>query len=169
MADWVFIVSRTEPKTYMEIRHVFPDENRDVRVILDRRGRERRRSERAVPTERRYTERRLRDVTWELRSSGWAVVRRDRNQLTPDATRCVEPRCREEGVVGLNGAWLCLTHFDIRFTAIGKTPLDQASSSRADPCGPLAAARDDEGLGVSGSGTPVKDEKAASGRTRRPS
>ena len=65
---------------------------------------------------------RLRDVTWELRSSGWAVVRRERNELTPDATRCVEPRCREEGVVGLNGAWLCLTHFDIRFTAIGKAP-----------------------------------------------
>jgi hypothetical protein len=120
--DLLFIVSRTEPKTYTEIRDVFADDNRDVRVILDRRGRERRRSETAVPTERRYTERRLRDVTWDLRSSGWAVVRRERDPLTPDATRCVEPRCREEGVVGLNGAWLCLTHFDIR-----------ASSSRAAP------------------------------------
>jgi hypothetical protein len=120
--DLLFIVSRTEPKTYTEIRDVFADENRDVRVILDRRGRERRRGETAVPTERRYTERRLRDVTWDLRSSGWAVVRRERDPLTPDASRCVEPGCREEGVVGLNGAWLCLTHFDIR-----------ASSSRAVP------------------------------------
>ncbi len=126
--DLLFIVSRTEPETYTEIRDVFADENRDVRVILDRRGRERRRSETAVRTERRYTERRLRDVTWELRSSGWAVVRRERNPLTPDATRCVEPDCREEGVVGLNGAWLCLTHFDIRFVAM-KPLLGRASSS----------------------------------------
>ncbi len=127
--DLLFIVSRTEPETYTEIRDVFADENRDVRVILDRRGRERRRSETTVRTERRYTERRLRDVTWELRSSGWAVVRRERNPLTADATRCVEPDCREEGVVGLNGAWLCLTHFDIRFVAM-KPLLGRASSSR---------------------------------------
>src|SRR6266699_1131377 len=109
MADLVFIVSRTEPKTYGYIKHVFADENRDVRVILERRGR---------------------DVTGELRSSGWAVVRRGGNPMTPDGTRCVEPGCQEEGVVGLNGAWLCLTHFDIRFAAT-KAPLDQASSSRA--------------------------------------
>jgi hypothetical protein len=31
--------------------------------------------------------------------------------MTPDATRCVGPNCQEEGVVGVNGAWLCLTHF----------------------------------------------------------
>jgi hypothetical protein len=127
--DLLFIVSRTEPKTYTEIRDVFADENRDVRVILDRRGRERRRGETAVPTERRYTERRLRDVTWDLRSSGWAVVRRERGPLTPDATRCVEPGCREEGAVGLNGAWLCLTHFDIRFMASDRTSACRASRS----------------------------------------
>jgi hypothetical protein len=132
MADLVFIVSRTEPKTYGYIKHIFADENRDVRVILDRRGRERRRGQRALPTERRHMERRHRDVTEELQSSGWAVVRRVGNPMTPDATRCVEPGCQEEGVVGLNGAWLCLTHFDIRFAAT-KAPLDQASSSRAAP------------------------------------
>jgi len=49
--------------------------------------------------------------------------------MTPDATRCVESGCPEEGVVGLNGAWLCLMHFDIRFTAM-KAPLHKASSSR---------------------------------------
>jgi len=132
MADLVFIVSRTEPKTYGYIKHVFADENRDVRVILDRRGPERRRGQRPLPTERRHMERRHRDVTEELRSSGWAVVRRGGNPVTPDATRCVEPGCQEEGVVGLNGAWLCLTHFDIRFAAT-KAPLDQATSSRAAP------------------------------------
>ena len=132
MADLVFIVSRTEPKTYGYIKHVFADENRDVRVILDRRGRERLRRLRPLPTERRHMERRHRDVTEELQSSGWAVVRRVGNPMTPDATRCVEPGCQEEGVVGLNGAWLCLTHFDIHFAAT-KAPLDQASSSRAAP------------------------------------
>jgi hypothetical protein len=132
MADLVFIVSRTEPKTYRYIQHVFADECRDVRVILDRRGHERRRSQRPLPTERRHMDRRHRDVTGELQSSGWAVVRRGGNLMTPDAVRCVEPGCREEGVVGLNGAWLCLTHFDIRFTAMRALP-HQASSSRAAP------------------------------------
>jgi len=46
MADLLFIVSRTEPKTYIDIGHVFADEHGDVRVILDRRARERRRSRR---------------------------------------------------------------------------------------------------------------------------
>ncbi len=132
MADLVFIVSRTAPKTYRYIQHVFADESRAVGVILDRRGHERRRSQRPSPTERRHMERRHRDVTGELQSSGWAVVRRVGNPMLPDATRCVEPSCQEEGVVGLNGAWLCLTHFDIRFVAM-KTPLGQTSSSRAAP------------------------------------
>ena len=34
--------------------------------------------------------------------------------MTPDATRCVGPSCQEEGVIGLNGAWLCLTHFQAK-------------------------------------------------------
>ena len=75
-------------------------------------------------------DRRHRDVTWELQSSGWAVVRRGGNLMTPDAARCVESGCQEEGVVGLNGAWLCLTHFDIRFAA-RNTLLAPASSARA--------------------------------------
>src|SRR5207244_13049786 len=75
MADLLFIVSRTEPKTYIDIGHVFADEHGDVRVILDRRARERRRSRRPLSTERRHRERRHRDVTRESRSFGWAVVR----------------------------------------------------------------------------------------------
>jgi hypothetical protein len=76
-------------------------------------------------------ERRQRDVTWKLQLSGWAVVRW-RNPTTPDATPCVEPGCQEEGVVGLNIARLCLTHFDLRFGAM-KASLDQVSSFRAAP------------------------------------
>jgi len=75
-------------------------------------------------------DRRHRDVTWDLQSSGWAVVRRGGKLMTPDAVRCVESGCQEEGVVGLNGAWLCLTHFDIRFTAM-KALLHRASSRTA--------------------------------------
>jgi hypothetical protein len=130
MADLVVIVSRTDPKQNRYLTHEFADESRDV--VLDRRAGERRRSQRPLPTERRHMDRRHRDVTWELQSSGWAVVRRGGNLMTPDAARCVESGCQEEGVVGLNGAWLCLTHFDIRFAA-RKALLAPASSSRAAP------------------------------------
>jgi len=124
MADLVFIVSRTEPKHYLYLKHEFADESSDV--VLDRRAGERRRSQRPLPTERRHMQRRHRDVTWELQSSGWALARRGGNPKTPDATRCVGPNCQEEGVVGLNGAWLCLTHFPAM-----KPLLAEASSSRA--------------------------------------
>jgi len=74
VADLVFIVSRTEPRQYLYLKHVFADESSDV--VLDRRMRERRRSLRAPPIERRHIDRRQRDVTGELQSSGWALVRR---------------------------------------------------------------------------------------------
>jgi len=74
MADLVFIVSRTEPKRYLYLKHEFADESRDM--VLDRRMCERRRSLRPPPMERRHIDRRYRDVTRELQSSGWALVRR---------------------------------------------------------------------------------------------
>ena len=74
MADFVFIVSRTAPRQYFYLKHVYADESRDV--VLDRRGSERRRSPQRPPTERRHVERRHRDITRELQSSGWALVRR---------------------------------------------------------------------------------------------
>ena len=74
MADLVFIVSRTEPKQYFYLKHEFADESRDV--VLDRRLGERRRSLRPPQFERRYVDRRHRDITRELQSSGWALVRR---------------------------------------------------------------------------------------------
>jgi hypothetical protein len=70
MADLVFIVSRTEAKQYFYLKHEFADESRDV--VLDRRLGERRRSLRPPPIERRHIDRRHRDVTRELQSSGWA-------------------------------------------------------------------------------------------------
>ena len=74
VTDLVFIVSRTEPKRYLYLKHEFADESRDV--VLDRRTSERRRSLRAPTIERRHIDRRHRDITRELKSSGWALVRR---------------------------------------------------------------------------------------------
>ena len=75
MPDLVFIVSRSEPKQYMYLKHFWADEGRDV--ILDRRTGERRQSLRPPPVERRHVEwRRQHDITQELRSPGWALVRR---------------------------------------------------------------------------------------------
>ena len=74
MADLVFIVSRTELKQYLYLKHVYADESMDV--VLDRRVSERRGSLRPSRIERRHIDRRQRDVTRELQSSGWALVRR---------------------------------------------------------------------------------------------
>ena len=74
MADLLFIVSRTEPKQYLYLKHVLADES--MEVVLDRRTSERRRSLRPRPVEKRHVNRRQRDVTRELQSSGWALVRR---------------------------------------------------------------------------------------------
>ena len=73
MADSIFIVSRSEPKQYLYLKHFWADEGRDV--VLDRRIGERRRSLRPPPVEKRHIERRRRDITGELQSSGWALVR----------------------------------------------------------------------------------------------
>ena len=133
MAQLLFIVSRAELSAYTFIRHLFSDERRDVTVMLDRRGGERRRSQGSPPTERRHMERRDCDVTSELRSPGWAVVRRVGHPATLDAIRCVEPGCQKEGVVGLNGAWLCLTHFDIRFAAMKASHARPSGASHSQP------------------------------------
>jgi len=76
MADLVFILSRTELKQYLYLKHAWTDERRDVEVLLDRRTGERRRSPRPPLVERRRMERRgHRDIRQELQSSGWALVR----------------------------------------------------------------------------------------------
>ena len=125
MGELIFVVSRTAPQTYLYLKQAFADESR--LVILDRRMGERRQNRRPLSTEKRHWDRRPRDVRAELRSSGWALVRPVRNPMTSNTARCVEPGCQEVGIVGLNGAWLCLTHFDIRFAAM------QAEVGRSSP------------------------------------
>ena len=82
MADLVFIVSRAEPKRYLYLKHQFADESRDV--VLDRRMSERRRSPMRPPRiDRRHIDRRQRDVTRELQSTGWTLVRRPATYTAP--------------------------------------------------------------------------------------
>ena len=85
MADLVFVVSRTEPKQYFYLKHVFADESRDV--VLDRRRGERRRGSFTPPrAERRHIDRRQRDITMELQSTGWSLVRRPTTYRAPPIT-----------------------------------------------------------------------------------
>jgi len=58
----------------MYLKHEYADESHEV--ILDRRGADRRRSQQPPSRERRIVERRRRDITPELRTTGWAVLRR---------------------------------------------------------------------------------------------
>ena len=74
MADLLFIVSRSEPRRYMYLKHEYSDQSNEV--ILDRREGDRRRSQEPPSRERRIVERRRRDITPELRTTGWAVLRR---------------------------------------------------------------------------------------------
>ena len=72
----VIVVSRTELKRYMYLKHLYADEGMDV--VLDRRRGERRQRVMPPRVERRHMERRQYRsiITSELQSTGWAVLRR---------------------------------------------------------------------------------------------
>ena len=73
MAGLLFIVSPMEPGRYVYLKYGIARRNGDV--ILDRRKEDRRRiRHNAATPERRYGDRRHRDITRELQTSGWAVV-----------------------------------------------------------------------------------------------
>ena len=74
MGDFLFIVSRTKPQRYLRLKHAFADQTEDV--VLDRRTGERRQSLRPAAIERRHVDRRRRDISRELQSVGWTLVRR---------------------------------------------------------------------------------------------
>ena len=69
----LLIVSRSQPERYAYLKYVFDPETGEV--ILDRRVKDRRSRQAPGPAERRRGERRERDVTPDLRVSGWALVR----------------------------------------------------------------------------------------------
>jgi len=74
MGRLLVIVGREEPARYAYLRHVFASET--VEVIVDRRREERRRREAATAFDKRRAERRMRSITQDLHSLGWALVRR---------------------------------------------------------------------------------------------
>ena len=78
------VVAREELPTYTSLRRNFVDAS--MEVVLDRRDGERRRAHARVTTERRRQDRRRRDITTDLMTSGWVLVRRDTG-ATSDSTR----------------------------------------------------------------------------------
>ena len=74
VARLLLIVSATEPARYTYLKHIFGSETADV--ILDRRVEERRQLVKRVVPERRRGDRRERDLTKDLQTFGWALVRR---------------------------------------------------------------------------------------------
>jgi len=74
VARLLIIVSRAQPTQYTYLQHVFGRETGDV--IVDRRARERRWRQKLVAVEERRGDRRQRDITNDLRTVGWALVRR---------------------------------------------------------------------------------------------
>lgn len=73
MGRLLVIVSRTEPARYTYLKHVFARQG--VEVIVDRRAGERRRRLEPATAERRRADRRARDITKDLQTLGWALVR----------------------------------------------------------------------------------------------
>jgi len=73
MGRLLLVVSRKEPERYAYLQHILGSETVDV--TLDRRVEERRGRQTPVVVERRRAERRQRDITDDLQTLGWAVVR----------------------------------------------------------------------------------------------
>jgi ketosteroid isomerase-like protein len=70
----LFVVSRSDPERYRYLRQIFPEEE-SVKVVLDRRARDRREREVATALDRRRADRRLRPIARDLTRLGLAIVR----------------------------------------------------------------------------------------------
>ena len=73
MSRLLLVVVRDEPRRFEYLRHTYSSET--VEVIVDRRVAERRHAHRAVATDRRGAPRRHRDLSADLQTFGWALVR----------------------------------------------------------------------------------------------
>jgi serine/threonine-protein kinase RsbT len=78
------IVEREDLARYASLKRVFASESAEV--ILDRRRGERRGRQSPPQTDRRRADRRVRSIAQDLRTLGWALVRREL-KATPDSTR----------------------------------------------------------------------------------
>ena len=73
MSRLLLVVAREEPRRYAYFKHTYSGDTVDV--IVDRRVTDRRRGERAVSSDRRQEDRRRRDLSTDLQTFGWALVR----------------------------------------------------------------------------------------------
>ena len=74
MAAFLIVVSRKQPALYTYLTQVFGRDSGDL--ILDRRIAERRQRQDRTAADRRRGDRRQRDITTDLQTFGWALVRR---------------------------------------------------------------------------------------------
>jgi len=73
MSRLLLVVAREEPRRYAYFKHTYSGDTVDV--IVDRRVTDRRRGERPVSSDRRQENRRRRDLSTDLQTFGWALVR----------------------------------------------------------------------------------------------
>jgi len=74
MSRLLLIVPRAEPRKLTYLNYLYGSET--VEVIVDRRVSQRRQHRGLTTTERRWANRRRRDLTEDLVNFGWALVRR---------------------------------------------------------------------------------------------
>ena len=68
----LYVVSRDRPEVYQRLKRQINDAS--VKVVFDRRERERRGKPRPIETELRRAERRIADIQSDLASRGWAIL-----------------------------------------------------------------------------------------------
>jgi hypothetical protein len=73
MSRLLLVVVREEPRRFAYFKHAYSSDT--VEVIVDRRQSDRRRGDRPVGLNRRQASRRRRDLSPELQTFGWALVR----------------------------------------------------------------------------------------------
>jgi len=131
------VVAREELPKYTSLTRNFVSET--MEVVLDRRGGERRRADSRVTMERRRTDRRHRDITTDLQTSGWALVRRDA-EAASDSTRWslgpgMEPaRVQSEALLPVANETDALSARDRGrelAVSVGLSPTDSASVAAA--------------------------------------
>ena len=74
----LLVVSRTAPGRLAYFEHMYSSGT--VEVIADRRVAQRRRGRTMTTIERRFADRRRRDISEEMRLHGWTLVRRNRRE-----------------------------------------------------------------------------------------
>jgi hypothetical protein len=85
VARLLLIVARADHLRYAYLKYLFDGEPGDV--ILDRRAGERRHHWELAGVERRRGDRRRQDITKDLRTCGWALVRHSRSEGRADARK----------------------------------------------------------------------------------